>query len=134
MTALSTPAQAFYDRQIAALESGDIGKIAQQYRPDAQLLGFDLQVDGREAIHAHFGRYLANLGFIRLISTDRWAQTPDSLFFEATVQTAAGQARVYDVFVLEGDQASRHFTGLIAFTPTPQDEAASPSPQQENPS
>jgi len=129
ITDLSGPARAFYERQIAALEARDIGKIAQQYRPDAQLLGFEVQVEGREAIRAHFERYLAGLGFIRLLSTDRWAQTSDSLFFEATVQTAAGQARVYDVFVLQGDQASRHFTGLISFMPGAQTETTSSKPE-----
>ena len=115
---MSTPGQDFYQRQIDALETQNLEKILAQYTENARIVGFDFQVQGSEAIRVHFTHYLAGLGSLKLKSTEKFAETPDSIFFEATVTVAAGEARVYDVFVLEGDKASHHFTGMLGFTPT----------------
>lgn len=112
--------RAFYDRQVAFLEAGDVaGLIATQYAPDAVLLGFDLHVKGTEALLKHFTGYMAHLGSLKILSTDKFVETEDSIMFEATVQVAAGVARVYDVFILSNGKATRHFTGTLGFTPNP---------------
>lgn len=115
------PGRAFYDRQVALLEANDVeGLIHTQYAPDAELVGFDLNIIGTEALIKHFHEYLAHMGGIKVISTDKFMETGDTIMFEATVQVAAGVARVYDSFVLlKNGKAAYHFTGLLGFTPNP---------------
>jgi len=52
------------------------------------------------------------LGYIKLVSTDKFTETEDSIYFEATVETKLGVVRVYDVFLLNDGKATHHFTGL----------------------
>jgi hypothetical protein len=112
-----TPGRAFYEKQIAALESGDIDRVMAQYHEDAVLVSFDTTVHGLAALREHFVSYLARLGSLTLLSTDRFAETPDSIFFEATVRTGTAEVKVYDVFMLRDGRATHHFTGLISFSP-----------------
>lgn len=112
-----TAGWAFYDEQIAALETHDIDRLMAQYHEDAVLIGFDFTVKGRQALRDHFVAYLARLGSLRLKSTDRFTETDDSIFFEATVHTSIAEARVYDVFMLRDGKATHQFTGVIAVNP-----------------
>lgn len=113
-----TPGKKFYDNQVALLESGRAEQVVtQQYHEDAQLLGFDANVKGRAALIEHFRGYLAHLGSLKVLSTDKFAETDDAIFFEATVRTDLGVARVYDVFMLRDGKATHHFTGLISVAP-----------------
>ena len=113
-----TPGKAFFNKQVAFLEANDVeGLIANQYAADAELVGFDFEVKGREALRIHFTKYLANLGAIKLVSIDKFFETDDTIFFEATIDVRAGQARVYDAFVLQKSKATYHFTGLLGFSP-----------------
>ncbi len=108
----------FYERQLYYLVNKDAeGLIANQYNEDASLLSFTNHITGAPALVEYFKAYIEGLGYIKLISTDKYTETDDSIFFEATVETAGGIARVYDVFVMENGKISRHFTGLISFTP-----------------
>jgi hypothetical protein len=114
----TTAGRAFYDRQVSFLEANDVqGLIHSQYAPDAELVGYDLRVKGTEALITHFNGYLAHLGKIKLVSTDKFMETEDAIMFEATIQVAAGTARVYDAFVLKDGKATYHFTGMLGFTP-----------------
>jgi ketosteroid isomerase-like protein len=112
-----TPGRAFYERQIAALESGDVDRVMAQYHEDAVLVSFDTTVRGLAALREHFVAYLARLGSLTLLSTDRFTETPDAIFFEATVRTSSAEVKVYDVFMLRDGRATHHFTGLISFSP-----------------
>lgn len=113
-----SPGRAFYDRQVALLEAGDVDRlVAEQYDENATLVSFDVTRKGREELRSHFEGYLQYLGSLEVLSTDKFTETDDSLFFEATVRTAHGEARVYDVFLLRDGKATHHFTGVIAFTP-----------------
>lgn len=113
-----TPGKRFYARQIAALEAGRIDALVDQYTDDAVMVGFDFVRRGKDEVRAHMTGYLQMLGSLRLVSTDKWAETDDSIFFEATVMTDLGQARVYDVFVLRDGKATHHFAGVISLSPT----------------
>ena len=116
----TTPGKAFYDRQVSFLEASDVaGLIASQYAQDAELVGYDLHVKGTPALIKHFTGYLAHLGSIKLISTDKFMETEDAIMFEASIKVAAGVARVYDSFVLKDGKAIYHFTGMLGFTPNP---------------
>jgi hypothetical protein len=112
--------KAFYARQVSLLEAGDVaGLVASQYLPDAELLGYDLHVQGSQALLKHFSGYLAQLGGLKLISTDKFMETDQGIMFEASVQVAAGVAHVYDIFVFKDGKAAHHFTGMLGFTPNP---------------
>lgn len=113
----------FYDRQVTFLEAGDVESIVQQYHPDATLVGFDGTHRGREALTEHFRNYLAHLGGLRVESTDKFTETDDAIFFEATVRTGIGRARVYDVFLLADGKATHHFTGVLELMPEEVQEA-----------
>ena len=109
-----TPGRAFYDDQIRYLEAGDVDGLMTQYHVDAVVVGFDFTVHGREAIHEHMRSYLQQLGSVKLKSTDRFTETEDSIFFEATMETASVEAKVYDVFMLRDGKATHQFTGVIS--------------------
>ena len=114
----TTIGKSFYDRQVRFLEAGDVeGLIASQYAPDAELVGYDLNIKGSQALVKHFTGYLANLGNIKLLSADKFMETEDAIMFEATIKVSAGVARVYDCFVLKDEKAVYHFTGILGFTP-----------------
>jgi len=49
-----TSGRAFYQRQIAALETHDLEALMTQYHPDASMVGFDFIVKGHIAIKKHF--------------------------------------------------------------------------------
>jgi len=53
------------------------------------------------------------LGDLELISTDKFQETDNSIFFEATVRTNFGRGRVYDAMVLQDGKITLHFTGVI---------------------
>ena len=110
----STAGQAFYKRQIAALEAGDMNAILAQYHSDATMVGFDFVVKGHRAIEEHFESYLERLGTLKLKSTDKFIETEDAIFFEATITSDLGEAQVYDVFLLRDGKATHHFSGVIS--------------------
>jgi hypothetical protein len=112
-----TPGKAFYESQIKALEEGDLNALIDQYTDDALLLGYEVQVRGREGLREYMRGYMARLGSFRLVSTDKWAETDDSILFEATMETALGVARVYDAFVLRDGKAAYQFTGILSLQP-----------------
>ncbi len=114
----TTPGKAFYDRQVALLAANDVeGLIDSQYHPDAILVGFEFTRRGRAELLEHFKGYMGHLGYIKLLSTDHFAEIEDAIFFEATVETQIGIAEVYDVFTLKDGKAVRHFTGIKAVRP-----------------
>ena len=112
-----TSGQKFYQEQVAALEAHDIDGLMEQYHDDAVVIGFDFTIRGRQALREHFEAYLARLGSLKLVSTDRFTETDDSIFFEATIRTSMAEAKVYDAFVLRDDKATHQFTGVISVSP-----------------
>jgi len=103
----------FYERQLAYLQAGDVdGLISHHYHDDAVLVTFDVTVRGREALIRYFRRYLQELGHLELLSTDKFVETGDAIFLEATMRTALGTARVYDALVLREGKITYHFAGV----------------------
>jgi len=109
-----TPGKAFYQRQITALEARDLDALLRQYHSDASLIGFDFTVKGHAAIRIHLEGYLERLGELKLKSTDKFTETGDAIFLEATIISRLGEARVYDVFLLRDGKATHHFTGVLS--------------------
>jgi uncharacterized membrane protein len=106
--------RAFYQRQISALETRDTASLLTQYHLDATIAGFDFTVKGHDAIRKHFDAYLTHLGMLKLKNTEKFAEIEDAIFFEATMITNLGEARVYNVFLLRDGKATHHFTGIIS--------------------
>lgn len=108
-----TPGWKFYQKQLAYLFAKDVdGLIENNYNEDAQLIGLDFVVKGRQALKEHFRNYLNMLGDIKVTSTDKFIETDDTIFFRASVETKLGPARVFDAFVLKNGKISHHFTGV----------------------
>jgi len=108
----------FYFRQLDFIEKNDVeGLIKNQYTEDASLRNYDTYVKGAPALVEFFKGYIGALGYIKLLTTDKYVQGDDSIMYEATVETAGGTAKVYDVWLMKGDKIYRHFAGLISFTP-----------------
>ena len=112
-----TPGWDFYNQQIACLEAHDIDGLMAQYHDDAVLISFDFTLRGREAIRRHMEGYLQRLGSVKLLSTDKFTETADAIFFEATIRTSLAEAKVYDVFMLRDGMTTHQFTGVIAINP-----------------
>src|SRR4051794_35718994 len=88
-----------YEAQIRYLQAADVdGLIDNQYTQDALLVSFDNQIRGNTALKEYFRGYLQVLGTIEVLSTDRFVETADTVFFEATMRTNLGQARVFDAW------------------------------------
>ena len=109
-----TAGQEFYRAQIGYLYAKDVeGLVEHHYHSDAVLVTFDVTARGHEALKAHFRGHLELLGDFRVQSTDRFAETEDTIFFEATVKSShLGIVRVYDAFVLKNGKISYHFAGV----------------------
>lgn len=115
---MSEKFKAFYDKQIDILTTKDHVKlIDEQYTPDAQLLSYTNHIVGADALKEYFKGYIANLGYIKLISTDKYAEGDDCLMFEAHIETAGGIAHVYDTWTFRDGRIAVHCTGLIGFQP-----------------
>jgi hypothetical protein len=110
--------RAFYDKQLAILADKDhVRLIDEQYTVDAQLLSYTNHVVGADALKEYFKGYIEHLGYIKLLSTDKYAEGSDCVMFEAHIETAGGVAQVYDVWMMRDGKISHHFSGLIGFTP-----------------
>ena len=109
-----TAGRDLYERQIRFLVAKDVdGLVEANYAPDAELISFQNVIRGREALRQYFRGYVEMLGDLVVESTDKFTETPDAVFFEATVQSALGRVRVYDAFVLRDGQITHHFTGVM---------------------
>ena len=106
--------KAIYDEQIRALETGDLDALMQQYADEAVLVRFDKTVIGKANIREFMKGYMETLGSFKLMSTDKFTETNDAIFFEATVLSDHGQAQVYDVFMLRDGKITHQFAGVIA--------------------
>lgn len=109
----TTPGRKFYEEQLAYLAANDTdGLVDNHYAPDGKIISFDFTRRGTKEMKQHFRNYMEMLGYIKLVSTDKFTETEDSIYFEATVETKLGVVKVYDVFVLKDGKATHHFTGL----------------------
>src|SRR5437868_6941927 len=109
-----SPGRRFYEEQLAYLAAKDVdGLVDNHYNVDAVLVSFDVTVKGRDALREYFRTYLKRLGTLTVTSTDRFTETEDTIFFEATMTSNLGTARVYDAFVLRDGKISYHFAGVI---------------------
>ena len=95
-----SPKREFYEAQIRYLVAGDVEGL------------IDNQIHGNADLKTYFKGYLEMLGKLEVVSTDKFVETDDTLFFEATVNTNFGQAKVFDAWVLRDGKIAYHFTGV----------------------
>lgn len=110
----TTPGWKFYERHLNYFYTKDVdGLVENDYNEDAALMTHDFNAKGREALRKVFHNYIETLGDIKLKSTDKFAETEDTIFLEATLETSKlGERKVYDAFVLKNGKISYHFTGV----------------------
>jgi hypothetical protein len=110
----ATPGRQLYERQIRFLLDKDVdGLIETNYTADATLVSFANVVKGEAALKAYFRGYVEMLGDLVVESTDKFVETENAVFFEATVRSALGRVRVYDAFALRDGKIDIHFTGVM---------------------
>jgi hypothetical protein len=107
-----TPGRKFCEEQISLLQKQRADELIDSHYADAAVrASFRKVARGRRALKEYFRGYVLMLGNFEVLSLDQFAETGDTIFFEATARTAVGQAKVYDAFVLRDGKATHHFTG-----------------------
>ncbi len=113
-TSEMTSGRKFYEEQLKYIIANDVdGLIDNHYNENAVLVGFDFSVKGRAALKDYFRNYLKQLGNLQVKSTDKFNDTEDTVFLQATVTSARGEVKVFDAFCLQNGKISYHFTGVI---------------------
>jgi carbon-monoxide dehydrogenase small subunit len=109
-----TPLKKMFEDRVRLLMAGDVDRLVEEhYNEDAVLVAFDFTVRGREALRAHFKNFVKWVGIKEVISTDKFVETEDSFFYEATAVTSYGTGRVYDAYHLRDGKIAYHFTGIF---------------------
>ncbi len=108
----TTSGRAFLNSRLEYLVAGKTDEMVDAgYNDDALLVSFDGQVRGKGALKEHFRRHIPALGGVQLKSVDKFAETPDAVFFEVTVITGSyGEVTSYEAFALRDGKADYHFT------------------------
>ena len=103
----------FYEEQVRLIQEHAVERlIDEHYTDDAELVSFNVVVKGKSALKEYFSNYVAALGTLEVVSTDHFVETEDTIFFDATVNTDLGHARVFDAWVLRDGKIAHHFSGL----------------------
>jgi carbon-monoxide dehydrogenase small subunit len=111
---VNTPAKELYEARVKLLIAGDTERLVDEhYHEDAVLVSFDKVVQGKAALKEHFRNFVQWVGLKEVVSTDHFAETPDSYFYEAKAVTRYGTSRVYDAYYLRDRRIVYHFTGVI---------------------
>lgn len=108
--------QEFYENHLKLLEGNDaIELVEHDYHDDATMILLvaeqPIYVIGKEALKVQLDDYLKNI-YRGFISTEKLAITDDSIFLEATIQTAFGPSKVYDALFMKDGKIYRHYSGV----------------------
>ena len=108
--------KAFYDNHLALLANKDANELVEHdYHDEAEMILLvadePIYVKGKEALKKQLGDYI-NYIYRGFISTEKLATTEDSIFLEATINTANGPAKVYDALYLKDGKIYRHYSGV----------------------
>jgi len=104
----------FYRKHMTYFDKQDVdGLVKNDYTEDAILTAPEFSVQGRDALKAVLTDYLSMVGTVRVKTTERFLESGNIIFIEATCQTSkAGERRVYDIWEMRDGKIARHFTGL----------------------
>jgi SnoaL-like domain len=116
----TTPGRKFFDAHMQYIYANDIdGMIDNQYTEDAVLISpFDVLDDarpphivrGRAALKAFFAKYLAYQGSINVESLDNFAETDNSIFFQAVFTSRTGRWAVGDAWHMTDGMIDTHYS------------------------
>lgn len=107
-----SPAHVF-ERWAAALEAKDLQALAALYHPQAQVLGFDMQLRGREELVDALSVPLRFMGQVRVHRGARQASAADALILELTLESRLGRMRATHSFVVHDGLIEHHFIGNV---------------------
>jgi hypothetical protein len=111
---VDTPMRRFYEEHVALLDARDFDAlVTTHYHEDAQILSTGYRVSGHAELLEHFAKYTGLMGFLKVLSTDKWVEGEHTFAFEATCRTQWGLSKVHDAFFLRDGRIVRHFTGSI---------------------
>lgn len=106
----------FYENHLRLLASNDADILVEHdYHDDALMILFvaqePLYIQGKTALKKQLGDYLKYI-YKGFVSTEKLAITDDSIFLEATINTANGISKVYDALYMKDGKIFRHYSGL----------------------
>lgn len=112
--------KSFFDNHIELLKANDVNELVEHdYHDDAVMLLLaqdePMVVSGKAELKKVLGAYLEFV-YRGFISTEKYIETDDSLFFEATIKTNAGRSRVYDALHMKDGKILRHYSGVRSQT------------------
>jgi hypothetical protein len=112
MTA-DTPGKLFYEEQVKYLLDKDVENLVEKhYHDNAVIVSFDHVIRGKDALKAYFSQFFNSVTIERVVSTDNFVETEDTLMFQATVESNHGLIKTFDALVLEAGQIRVQFTGV----------------------
>jgi hypothetical protein len=112
MTA-DTPGKRFYEEQVKYLLDKDVENLVEKhYHDNAVMVSFDRIVRGKDELKAHFNQFLNSVTIERVVSTDNFVETEDTVMFQATVESNQGVIKTFDALVLESGRIRLQFTGV----------------------
>jgi hypothetical protein len=112
-----TEKRELYENQLKYILANDAeALIDNNYDNEATLINISqdppIIISGAEALKEYFKQYLQNLIGLKVVSTDKFVETEDSIFFEASIETDAVTGVVYDAFYLKNGKIFRHYSGV----------------------
>ncbi|QIY76011.1 nuclear transport factor 2 family protein [Streptomyces sp. RLB1-33] len=102
---------AVLERQLAALSSGDLEAVMENYAPDATLLRFDQLFVGVEAIRLGLSIYLAHKP--RLVTLEQYAEHGDTLLYRAVMNVGGQDRPAVGTLVLRNGRIWRQTVAFI---------------------
>ena len=115
----TSPGRAFFDEHMKFIYANDIdGMIDNQYTEDAVLISpFDALetppphiVRGRQALKEFFHKYIAYQGSIHVESLYDFAETENSIFFQAIFTSNTGRWVVGDAWHMTDGMIDTHYS------------------------
>ncbi|MFD4138621.1 MULTISPECIES: nuclear transport factor 2 family protein [unclassified Streptomyces] len=102
---------AVLERQLAALASGDIEAVMENYAPDAALIRFDRTSAGAEAIRATLSAYVTVKP--TMVSLVQYAEHDDTVFYRAVMNVEGQEKSTMGTFVLREGKIWRQTAGFF---------------------
>ncbi|MFJ9821460.1 nuclear transport factor 2 family protein [Streptomyces sp. NPDC101151] len=107
---------AVLERQLAALASGDLEAVMENYTPDATLIRFDQVFVGAQAIRMGLSVYLALKP--RLVTLEEYAEQGDTLLYRAVMNVGGQERPAVGTLVLREGRIWRQTAAFIGEQPS----------------
>lgn len=106
----------FYNNHIDLLKKGDVNALVDHdYHEDAEMLLLAQEepiiIKGKDALKIQLDYYINNI-YRGMVSTEKFIESEDSMFFEAVIDTVFGHSKVYDALYMKDGKIYRHYSGV----------------------